>query len=193
MKTKLTLILLTALALAGATGCAAGKATSPTQAIEKLQSALRESDQDAFVACFDANADQQRGLAAMCQLLVTSRQMNEKLIIAYGQRFAAELAWRYEFDALLAAKLEHVTITQAGETALAAFPASNVQLHLVANDDAWLISTEGLPVDFDATARTEEMTAVMESFIDRIGELPAEQFAERFTAQMALVTETLAY
>ena len=155
------------------------KAKEPKQALKNLQTAIKNSDTDQFMACFDADGDEEKVLRATAEFVFVGTEFSEKMEEEYGEDALEDDQDEDSFQAMLEDDwLDEVEIEVDGDTAEVTHPDQKEPLKLVKVDGGWKIATEDTamtPADAsekdadEAIAMVEAMTKAFKEVMPMIG------------------------
>lgn len=167
------------------------KAKEPEQVLENLRTAIKNSDTDQFMACFDADGAEKRVLKATADFVFVGTEFSEKMEEEYGEGVMKDEDEEYPFRGLLDDDwLDEVEIEVDGDTAEVTHPDQDEPLDLVQVHGEWKIATK-LAEDPDenvetAIAMVEAMTKAFRDVMPMIGKegYTAEKIKEELGRRM---------
>ena len=204
MHIRSILILIAVLALPVVAVAESG-ADTPAEAVLNLRDALIDGDQEAFVACFDANELEAQMLGAFFRMAEAAINLDEEVTEAFGEEAAATFSEDGPGD--LFGELEDVTeddllVEIDGDAATVVL--SNVDeidepMDLVLTDDGWLITFDDEPPSAEEAEQAIRMIDAMAQVMNNVADSASddgmtvealkEQLEEEMMTVMMMMSE----
>ena len=174
------------------TGAAAGggsaaeikKATTPQQTMQNMQAALMAGDQEAFVACFDVTAEEEKSLAQFCEFVGVTVAFEEALKKEYGATAAPAGPGSAGLDELKDAKwLDEAKVDVSGDTATITKQDGKNPVELVKDGGVWKVKGANFAGQSTSAEDAQKRDAFFRAMIDSHKAAMAKIGQPGYTAQ----------